>query len=126
MNRFYEEFSRIYGYRPTEDELEDFKNEQGYDAYSDYDTAYRYRPSNASRRPSYDASDANVASDVGYEFSALFRDILGQAKSHKRPKSNNDNELMTEFAFMLLVFMIKSSLFFALRYADDHKYCTSL
>ena len=116
----------MYGYRPDEDELADFMSEQGYDAYEAYDNPFRYRPSNGPRRPSYDASYANVASDIGSEFTGLFKDILSQAKSHKRPKSNSDNELMTEFAFMLLVFMIKSSLFFALRYADDHNYCVDL
>ena len=128
MDRIQAQFFDVYGYRGDADELREFALDQGYsgyDAYNDYDASYRYRPSNASRRPSYDASDANVESDVGYEFSALFRDILGESKKHKKAKEEGQ-QLMDEFAYMTLLFLLKTSLYFVLRYCSERGFCTDL
>lgn len=123
MNRLQEEFFDIYGYRGDADELREFKSEQGYDLFSDYgDNNYR---ASSNRKQECSSNDIGDADDVGSEFSALFRDILGQSKKHKKAEAEGTDAMM-EFAFMLLVFIAKSSLFFVLRYCDQKGYCTDL
>lgn len=120
MSRLEEEFFRIYGYRGDFDELREFKSEQGYDIFGDY-SDNNYGSSN-SRKQEYTSNDESEAGDVSSEFSGLFKDILGQAKTHKGQSS----EGMNEFALMALLFVTKASLFFVLRYCNEKGYCTDL
>lgn len=126
-----EEFYQLYGFRGSEDELADFMSEQGYyddDPYQDY-SAFRYRPTKNSWRDSSDTNNANNAGDVsgmGTEFSKLMRELLEEAKKHKKTVSVSESQLMNEFAFMALLFMLKTSVYFILRYCEERGYCSSI
>ena len=128
MNKYREEFLRTYGYRPTSDELADFMAEEGYNDFNGYESAYRYGPSESPSRPSYragDERDVSDAGDVSSEFSGLFRDILHESKQHKKVKVEGE-EIINEFSYMLLLFLLKTSLYFVLRYCDERGFCTDL
>ena len=125
--RFVEQaFFQEYGYRGDDDELAYYAADNGY-YFSEPSLSYeQYRGRAPGSSGSYTGRDgaADVAGDVKGEFSGLFRDIFGKAKNHE--KSGQSDELMAEFAFMALLFLVKASLYFALQYGDQHGYCCNL
>lgn len=125
--RFIEQsFFQEYGYRGDDDELAYYAADNGYyftESSLSYEQ-YRHRaPGNSSEYTGRD-NTADVAGDVKAECGALFRDIFSKAKKHEK-KDQND-AIMAEFAFMALLFLVKSSLYFTLQYGDQHGYCCNL
>ena len=125
--RFIEQaFFQEYGYRGDDDELAYYAADNGY-YYSEPGLSYqeyRQRAPGSSGGCSGRDDAADVAGDVKAECGALFRDIFGKAKKHE--KSERSEELMAEFAFMALLFLVKASLYFTLQYGDQHGYCCNL
>lgn len=113
-------FLEEYGYIGSQSELEWFISKYGGDPYLSNE---EYRLGSAGR---YEFSNNNTsdAGGVRSEFSALFKEIISKAK--EKEMSGNGNELILEFAFMVLLFLIKASLFFALRFGEKQGYCCSL
>ena len=118
-------FFQEYGYRGDDDELEYFAMDNGY-FFGNPDLSYeQYRH----RAPGYssgyaDSNAADFAGDVKSECGALFRDIFGKAKKHE--SNEHRDELMAEFSFMALLFLVKASLYFTLQYGNQHGYCCNL
>src|SRR5665648_1096147 len=120
-----EQFFQKFGYRGDEDELADYMAAEGYrffdDDYADY-SKYRY---GSVRRDCSDDNDASGVGSIGAEFSKLMKEILEQAKKHKDNEAEAE-QLMIEFGYMALLFLLKTSLYFVLRYCEGKGYCYGL
>jgi ABC-type transport system substrate-binding protein len=114
-------FMEEYGYIGSQDELDWFISKYGGDPYLSYE---QYRSSVNADRYGSSGSNNGDAGDVKDEFNALFKEIIGKAKKEEMPE--NRNELVSEFTFMAILFLLKASIFFALRFGQERGFCCNL
>lgn len=117
-----QEFYEVYGYYPDEGDLQSFMEETGYFDYNPYINHDR-RVSDFST-----ISDQGEAGSITSEVKALFSDIIRKTKVPKsdRHSSIMSNDLAVELAFMSLIFVSKTALYFLVKYCQEHGYCTEL
>ena len=121
-----QEFFQYYGYRGDEDELKYFAASQGYDYNEELSSDYLHSRRNYSDNTD-DEYPSSHAGDAGSEFSALMRDLIGNARRNKDPdRTRTEHDLMTEFAYMAMLFALKTALYFTLRFCEENGYATNL
>jgi hypothetical protein len=116
-----QEFYQQFGYFPDERDLQDFMEEYGVYDYNPYPHSANQHRSNSC---TIETINKNNDNDLLVDFKGILSEI---GRSVKKGSSKvAENEILTELAFMSLVFMTKASLYFLVRYCHEHGYSTDL
>ena len=118
-------FRRQYGYEPEGEELNLLMDEYGLEHDEEYGYWNRQQRQQGSRiydlnSGTHTSNNSNAASDLIQEVKDIFEEISGLAG--KSINNTEHNENLDEFSHMLMVFVIKSALYFLLKSAYSKGY----
>jgi len=121
-------FLEAYGYRGDIDELSIFALDRGIrleEPYLDYEK-FRYH-AQSEGKCGFAESDASDVSEISDEFFNLLRETFKIVfKKAVNRKEAENNEIATEFAYMISIFMLKSALYFLYRKSSAKGFCCNL